>query len=398
MRSRCPPSVGWGAAVLALGAAENRAFGADHDQPTNAPTRTLREIEQDRKAARTTQAQEKPEGGEESGSGSVIVPLVIYTPETHVGVGGLFVQFFRVGDSSKDSRVSSVAFDALVTTRRQAIFEIMPDLYWDDESNHVFGKLEYQHFPDSFWGIGPDTPDSAEERYDRERLRLRAGAQRRVFGQLYIGVYGEFMLFDATYPDPNGTFARENVPGESGGFTSALGPMLTFDTRDNAVSSRSGTLLSATWLGYSPFIGSQYEFWKFQTEARQFFPVGEESALALRYYGEFQGGFVPYYQLAMIGGDELLRGYFLGRYRDKDMLVLESEYRFPLFWRFGAVAFAGAGEVADDFSGLASQTIHWAGGGGLRLSINTKERLNLRLDVGAGPNTFGVYFTAREAF
>lgn len=390
------------ALALALSLLDRQARAADGYQSTDVPSRTVREIEQDRKKAlekrRAVETKRQEPREEETGSGRVIVPLVIYTPETHVGVGGLLVQFFRIGDSAKDSRVSSVAFDALVTTRSQAIFEIMPDLYWEDESNHLFGKLEYQRFPDSFWGIGPDTPDSAEERYDRERLRLRLGTQRRVIGQLFAGMYGEFMFFDATYSDPTGTFARQDVPGENGGFTSGIGPMVTFDSRDNAVSSRSGTLLSVTWLGYSSVIGSRYEFWKLQTEARQFFPVGDESALALRYYGEFQGGFVPYYELAMIGGDELLRGYFMGRFRDKEMLVLESEYRFPLFWRFGAVAFAGAGEVADEFLDLGSQTVHWAGGGGLRLSVNTKERLNLRLDVGAGPDTFGVYFTAREAF
>jgi outer membrane protein assembly factor BamA len=310
----------------------------------------------------------------------------------------LVIQFFRIGDAPTTSRVSSVAFDALVTTRRQAIFELFPDLYWDNEDYHVFGKLEYQRFPDSFWGVGPYTVDSAEERYERERIRWRNGLLRRVYGRLYAGIYSEVMYFEGTYTDPNGTFARTDVPGEEGGFTSGIGPMLTFDSRDNAVSSRSGTLLSLTWLGFGPFVGSEMNFFKLQTEARHFFPIGEASALALRYYGEFQAGDVPFYHLAMLGGDELLRGYFMGRYRDKNMVVLETEYRFPLFWRFGATVFAGAGEVADRFAELASVPIRWAVGGGLRLTINTKERLNLRLDVGVGPHTHGVYFTAAEAF
>jgi outer membrane protein assembly factor BamA len=227
-----------------------------------------------------------------------------------------------------------------------------------------------------------------------------------VYGRLYAGIYGEVMYYDATYPDPNGTFARTDVPGEDGGFTGGLGPMMTFDSRDNAVSSRSGSLVAVTWLGFGPYVGSEHDFWKLQTEVRHFFPIGEASALALRYYGEFQGGDVPYYQLAMLGGDELLRGYFMGRYRDKDMLVLETEYRFPLFWRFGATVFAGAGEVADRAGDLASVPIHWAFGGGLRLALNTRERLNLRLDVGLTPDILrnfpdmfpAVYFTAAEAF
>jgi hypothetical protein len=379
------------------------ADGVSTHATSELPSRTIRELEQERRKAKPKSVDDKKKDVDEKeegdpSSGRVIVPLVLYSPETHIAFGGLVIQFFRIGDAPKDSRVSSIAADALVTTRRQAIFELLPDLYWDNEDNHVFGKLEYQRFPDSFWGIGPHTPDSAEERYERERLRLRTGLLRRVHGPLYAGIYDEIMYYEGKYPDPNGTFARLDVPGEEGGFTSGIGPMLTYDSRDNAVQSRAGTLLSLTWLGFGPFVGSQHDFWKLQTEARHFFPLGALSALGFRYYGEFQGGSVPFYHMAQLGGDELLRGYFMGRYRDKNLVVLESEFRFPLFWRFGAVAFAGAGDVAEKFVDLAKNPIRWAVGGGLRLSINTKERLNLRLDVGVGPHTYGVYFTAAEAF
>lgn len=394
------------ALTRAVAASDNATVEGGGNQEL--PSRTVREIEQDRRTApKEAPTEQKKEPGakeEEASSGRVIVPLLIYTPETHVALGGLIVQFFRVGDAPPDSRVSSVAVDALVTTRRQAIFEVMPDLWWDNESNHVFGKIDYQLFPDNFWGIGPYA--AHEEQYDRDRLRMRVDVQRRIYSRFYAGAHTEFTWYDATYSDPNGNFALTNVPGEDGGFTSGFGPTLTWDSRDNTVSSRSGTLLSAMWVGYPPVI-SRYPFWRLPTEARQFFPVGTESALAIRYYGEFQAGNVPYYHLAALGGDELLRGYYLGRYRDKHLVVLETEYRFPLFWRFGAVVFAGAGEVADRFQDLASVPIRWAVGGGLRLSVNTKERLNLRLDCGVGPSdpasssswpTIGVYFTAREAF
>jgi hypothetical protein len=266
------------------------------------------------------------------GEGLVVVPLAMYSPETHVGVGGLMVRFFRVGDSPVESRVSSVSVIALVTTRHQAIIEVLPELYWDNEDNYAAGRLEYQRYPDSFWGIGDDTPDDAEERYLRERLRLRLTPRRRITGSIYAGLTADLMLQRGTYSE-TGIFATQDIPGEAGGFTSGLGPAASYDTRDNTVSSRSGTLLQAAWVGFSEILGSRYDFWKLMTDARHFFPVGEESALGLRYYGEFQAGDVPYYHLAMLGGDELLRGYFLGRYRDKDLVALEAEYRFPLFWR-----------------------------------------------------------------
>jgi hypothetical protein len=331
------------------------------------------------------------------GEGLVVVPLAMYSPETHVGLGGLMVRFFRIGDAPLESRVSSVSVIALVTTRHQAIIETLPELYWDNESNFAAARLEYQRYPDSFWGIGDSTPEDAEERYLRERLRLRLTFRRRVTGPIFAGLNTDFMLQRGTYSD-TGIFATEDIPGEQGGFTSGIGPSASYDTRDNTVSSRAGTLLQATWLGFHEVIGSRYRFWKLLTDARHFFPIGEQSSLGLRYYGEFQAGDTPYYHLAMLGGDELLRGYFLGRYRDKNMIALEAEYRFPLFWRFGAVVFAGAAEVAAVPGAFDFDPVRWAGGGGLRFALSQEERLNLRLDAGVGPGTFGVYFTAREAW
>lgn len=395
-------------AALAAATQTTPARAIDGEPPREVPAPTVPELVHER-AATTAATPETPATPplpakpslpeQREGSGTVLVPLVVYTPEMHLGVGGLVVQFFRLGGAAQTSRVSSVAFVALLTTRKQAIFELHPDFYWDDERNHVAGKLEYQRFPDSFWGVGPRTRSEDEEDYQRERLRFRGGPHRRFFGHVYAGLFTDLMLYKGTYPsEPTGIFATGNIHGLDGGLTVGVGPMLAFDNRDNTVATRSGTLLSATWLGYSAALGSRYEFWKLTTEARQFFPVGEESELGLRYYGEMQGGSPPYYQLAMLGGDELLRGYYMGRFRDKNLVALEAEYRFPLFWKFGAVAFGGAGSVADRLEEFRSTPVRAAGGGGLRLSLNTKERLNLRLDVGGGPETFGVYFTAREAF
>jgi hypothetical protein len=131
---------------------------------------------------------------------------------------------------------------------------------------------------------------------------------------------------------------------------------------------------------------------------RHFFHLTGDHVIAARFYGETQGGLVPYYHLAMLGGDELLRGYYLGRWRDKNLAAIEAEYRFPLIWRFGGVVFGGLGEIARRVTDLGSEPVRWAVGGGLRFSLNSDEHLNLRLDAGFGPGTYGFYFTAKEAF
>ncbi|MBM4361764.1 MAG: BamA/TamA family outer membrane protein [Deltaproteobacteria bacterium] len=342
-------------------------------------------------------ARAAPERGEEESS-RIVVPVVMYSPETHLGFGGFVVQFLKLGPRAPSTRPSSLAFVTLLTTRKQAIFEVHPDFELDQGRTRISGKIEAQKYPDSFWGIGARVPRDAEERYERRRFRIRGGTLHRLGGSLYAGLSSDVMLFSATYQDPTGLFATTEVPGERGGWTPGFGPVVLHDTRDSAVSARTGSLLGGTFLWFDPSLGSTLRFGKLQLDARRYFPVGASSAVALRAFGEAGIGTPPFYHLAMLGGDELLRGYFMGRYRARSLAALEGEYRFPLIWRFGGVGFAGAGAVADNPGDLPSAPVRWAVGGGLRVALSTRERLNLRLDVGVGPDTMGVYFTAREAF
>src|SRR5690606_28389648 len=105
------------------------------------------------------------EGEEPELEGWAALPLAMYSPETHLGLGAFGVYFFRLGEADVETRPSSVALVGLYTTREQAIFELIPELYWDDERWHLWSKLDYRRFPDSYWGIGNNTPDGAEERY-----------------------------------------------------------------------------------------------------------------------------------------------------------------------------------------------------------------------------------------
>ena len=94
-----------------------------------------------------------------------------------------------------------------------------------------------------------------------------------------------------------------------------------------------------------------------------------------------------------------MRGYFEGRFRDKNLLALQAEYRLPLFWRFGLAAFAGAGKVADAFAELNSGGIKYSYGAGLRYLFSKREKIQVRLDVGFdGKGGSAFYFSIFEAF
>ena len=101
-------------------------------------------------------------------------------------------------------------------------------------------------------------------------------------------------------------------------------------------------------------------------------------------FGLFTFGDVPYRNLASLEKQPDDAGLLWGQVRNKMYINTPAEYRFPVYWRFGAVAFASAGQVADNFSQLSFSKFHYAAGAGIRFSVLPRENLNLRFDVAYG--------------
>jgi outer membrane protein assembly factor BamA len=99
------------------------------------------------------------------------------------------------------------------------------------------------------------------------------------------------------------------------------------------------------------------------------------------------------------GGSYSMHGYYFGRYRDKNMITFQTEYRLPLFWRFGAVGFAGFGDVADDINKFRMKEFKYSMGFGLRFMFDAQEKINARMNSGFGKDgNLGLYAMVVEAF
>jgi hemolysin activation/secretion protein len=121
--------------------------------------------------------------------------------------------------------------------------------------------------------------------------------------------------------------------------------------------------------------------------------------LALNGFVDFLSGDVPFQQLALIGGPRKMRGYFEGRFRDKNLWMFQAEYRWPIKGIFGMTFFANAASVAPDLNTLLSEQVHFAGGLGLRIRLSKEDKVNLRVDLGINEEgQVFPYFTVGEAF
>ncbi|MGB3947441.1 MAG: BamA/TamA family outer membrane protein [Bacteroidia bacterium] len=203
--------------------------------------------------------------------------------------------------------------------------------------------------------------------------------------------------FDFKYT-PSGTLEKGTIVGYNGGVQSAIGLVGVFDSRDNVINAHKGTLLEASSYFYRKPIGSTFNFTYFNLLYQKYWQLKPKQVLAIQVKARYGFGEVPFLDLSAVGNDDLLRGYPKNRFKDVNFIGGQTEYRFPLFWRLGMVAFAGAGDVFNTHKNLSVSKIKYSVGTGLRFLVNPVERLNIRLDYGYGREGGYYYFVVAESF
>ena len=91
-----------------------------------------------------------------------------------------------------------------------------------------------------------------------------------------------------------------------------------------------------------------------------------------------------------------MRGYFEGRYRDKNEIDACIELRQHIWRRNGVVAWIGAGSIFPRFSDIRLSHVLPNYGIGYRWEF--KRFMNVRLDLGFGRHQTGFIFSINEAF
>jgi hypothetical protein len=330
-----------------------------------------------------------------SQSGIYPLPIIFYTPET--GFAGGAAALFLHRDPSVQ-RASSITGTAIYTEKKQIILSLSGDAYFSKGATRLLGEVTFQKYPNKFFGVGNNTVGSNEETYTPKTYLLKAVLYRNFASHINIGPILRFENVSMREIAPGGVLATGVLPGSWGGRSSGLGLVANWDSRDNTFSARSGSFYQLTTLFYRSALGSDYSYNDIQIDTRNFFNTFSDHVLATQGCGEFIDGSVPFQNYAKFGGQSLLRGYFDGRFRDKNAVSFQAEYRIPVWWRFGLVGFAGIAQVADRIKMLAINRFWFAGGIGLRFAWSPDERINLRLDYGVGNNSSGLYITVTEAF
>jgi len=332
--------------------------------------------------------------------GYAVYPIIFYTPETQLGYGAGGMLFFKNSDEP-NLKTSRIKVSAYLTTNKQYALNIFPMVYFSGKQQFSLeGKITYAKEIWKYYGVGNNTPEISYPEYEQETFRFYG--ELVAFGILsnHFQTGPIYEYYNAVISDikQNPYLHAAKLLGKEGGHISGLGWSFLLDLRDNIFYPTANGYYKARRLWFNKTWGSEFDYRRIVVDLRQYIDLGSENILAMQLYYDDTQDDVPFYRLPQIGGENRMRGYFMGRYRDKKYVTFQAEYRKMFWWKLGAVVFASVGDVAGGYSSLKLFESRYAYGFGLRFLFDEGEHLNLRMDLGFGENTSGLYFSLEEAF
>lgn len=362
------------------------------------PVRAQHTFEQERLAENAT-ADSLPLSRSSKEASTLAIPVAFFQPETSFAFGGLMVNLLRFGQNDSSVRTSNVKTALIYTLRNQFVFSSDHTLFLNQEKIMLRGNVAFLRFPDTFYGIGNQTLKKDAEIFSSNAFNFTTRAFYQVAPSVFAGFMYNYLNMYNIRGEVGRTIESGELRGSKGLINSGGGLVTVLDTRDNVLNAYKGTYAEFTLRFYTPAIGSTYRFNQFDFDLRHYVSLAPRHLLALHGVAEFRTGDVPFQNLALLGGDRIMRGYFRGRFRDNKLLAAQAEYRWQALRWLGFTGFVGAGEVQEDFRHFSIGQLKPSWGGGVRVMIDQKERLNLRIDYGRGVGgAQGFYVGVAEAF
>jgi hypothetical protein len=336
----------------------------------------------------------------------VIIPILSSAPETGVELGGSALYSFYT-DSAKKSitNVSNIFGYATITTKHQTNLSLKSSYWLPDNKYHLSTGVSYINFPFDFYGVGNNTLHANQDRVDEKRVKINLEAETKLGRYFLVGLVAGGFDYKFKSADPNGIFQTDpQVDYRSGGASIFAGPSVIFDSRNNNTYTTSGTVVT-TYLNLMQglFGNNSYQGGFFNAEYSGFFSLSKQLVLGLDVQEQsLVGGLSPFYLLPAMGSDEMMRGYYNGRFRDRNFIAGQTELRYRISQRFGIVGFAATGEVFHSSFSFNSLLPNY--GGGVRYFFDVQKGLSIRMDYGVGekrpgePRQSGFYVALGEAF
>ena len=350
-----------------------------------------------------------------------VYPIIARSPETswQFALSGLYVYSAKKNLKNRLSELKAYTF---YTLNDQYGINAEHALYSDANLWFFYGRINVQAAPLDYYGYNFYECDNNRELLNTAGgkslggkypvnvnvINFKERALRAIIPNLYAGLQFDLQIMDNFDPETN-LIVKRNID-ETKSTSVGLGAGLIYNNIHNFLNPRKGVFSEFAFLRYSNDIKSDRNLTSIISDNRFYMPIKEKNVLAFQLYSQFTvGPNPPFNLLSLMGGEKLMRGYYLGRYRDRHLLATQLEYRmlpFSFSKRWGATCFLAMGQVFGEDnnsndsmeSGFRFENILPSGGAGLRFLLFQEKDIYLRLDYGITGHGNNYYITLGEAF
>lgn len=336
-----------------------------------------------------------------------------YTPEASFGVGGAVLASFRMNKQDTISQRSFLPAGLNLSINGTIVVAGAGTFFFNENRFRIYMNYGYRNEPSHYYGKGFEKAETIERgdsttRFHRSYFQLYPRFVWEVRPHFYLGG-----LFDLNYTkvsDVNSVMEKDPYfqQFKRKYFNVGIGGLIQYDTRDDVATPTRGMLLGANFKLFGKYLGGAYNYEIIELEYRQFKNIFRpRSTLAWIAKSQIGLGDVPFTELPTFGSPFDLRGYYMGKYRDKSMAYGIVEYRHMFgslakyksgnFWaKCGFVAWVGTGTIGETPFDWNKWKLNF--GAGLRFQMQPGK--NFRLDIGKEPGQPGmqVYMNMTEAF
>ena len=336
----------------------------------------------------------------------LVLPLVINNPTFKTGFGVMPMYFFKFDKEDEDSPPSIASVLGLYSTNKSYVFLAMGRFYWNKDKNRAniaFGPMRTNN--DFIYQT--EAGDDIQLVYSELRNFILLEYSRKIIGDFYLGAL--YLGTQTNYRFDQGTDEQNEFTEEffkeygiQDNFVSSIGLNFSFDNRDYVYYPTSGASFSVRPKLFRSWLGSDNDYVDTDFNATYFKSWTYKNVLGFSLAGGIASGDVPFDGYQTYGTRNNLRGYPGGKYRGKNMIALQAEYRRIIYKKWGAVGFAGTGSIwGNDNEGEEAFERNWlpSVGVGARYMVSLEKRINIRLDYAVGVDgNQGLYFGIMEAF
>lgn len=322
-----------------------------------------------------------------------------FTPEASLGAAGVVLMSFKFNPKDSVVNRSTLPLGFMGSINNTFMLAGAGEFFLKQNKIQISANYGIRYEPSNYFGVGFGQIDKNHQsdtttQYTSFNIQFKPIISFKLTEEILLGGIVDYTYYNME--DVNPVMAKNNYYLKTGNnfIAAGVGVNFRYDTRDNPTMPYQGIKLNLSSTVYGKWLGGDNDFTYTSVDYRQYQRFfNRRSVLAWNARVDVSTGDVPFTKLPTFGSPFDLRGYAVGRYRDKTMGYALLEYRHmfgstavynhrrPFYSRLGFAVWGGVGSIGKHV--WEWDQAKWNYGVGLRYEI--QPNTNVRLDLGKSP-------------